>query len=463
MEQFFNIGQFDLTNAPAGQYYFYIEYDFNCPQVKSSLFTINAVNRIVINDANIINTSSTCSNSNGAITGIVVAAATKYQWFDANNNVVGNAVDLVGVPSGNYYLVASNIGCTMQSATYTIQNIPAVANFQSTYVITDASCNLNNGSVTVSFAAGQAPASYRWATATGTTIITNVPLTNRQQGTYQLFVTDGNGCESFYKSYTINNIPPVQIVQGSAQVTDEQCGNGLGAVQGITVTGGLPPYTYTWLNASQQVVGNALDIAGLSAGVYTLQVNDATACGPVSQNYTINSETTAVTPPGVDNMQVCTPGTVLIMVKNPQPGYGYRLYDSSTGTTIKDDEVSGVFKVAITSSVSLYVSQYIGNCESSRVEVKVTVGLSNLGIPNTFTPNGDGVNDTWVIKGFDNYPNALVQLFNRYGQKVFESRGYTTPFDGKLGGAPLPSGVYYYIINLNANCSLLSGSLTLLR
>ena len=459
----FNLGKFDLTNAPAGQYYFYIEYDFNCPQVKSRLFTINAVNRIVIDDSNVGYTPSTCSNSNGAIKGIAVTGATTYQWYDVNKNVVGNAIDLVGVPSGNYYLIASNIGCTLQSQTYTVPNTSAVANFQSTYVITDASCSINNGSVTVTFTAAQTPASYRWATTTGATIIANVPLTNQPPGTYQLFVTDVNGCESFYKSYTINSTSTLQIVQGSAQITNEQCGNGLGAIQGITVSGGLPPYIYTWLNASQQVVGNALNISGLSAGVYTLQVTDATTCGLVSQHYTINSQATTVPPPSVGNVQVCIPGTVLLMVNNPQPGYGYHLYDSSTGATVKDDEANGIFKLNIRSSGSFYVSQYIGNCESPRVEVKVSVGLSNLTIPNTFTPNGDGINDTWVIKGISYYPDALVQIFNRYGQKVFESRGYATPFDGKLGGVLLPPGAYYYIINLNTNCSLLSGSLTLLR
>jgi gliding motility-associated-like protein len=97
------------------------------------------------------------------------------------------------------------------------------------------------------------------------------------------------------------------------------------------------------------------------------------------------------------------------------------------------------------------------------VEVQVTIGLSGLIIPNTFTPNNDGVNDLWVIKNIENYPGALVQIFNRYGQRVFESKGYSQPFDGKYGGSLLPPGVYYYIINLNSNCSLLSGSLTLIR
>jgi len=63
----------------------------------------------------------------------------------------------------------------------------------------------------------------------------------------------------------------------------------------------------------------------------------------------------------------------------------------------------------------------------------------------------------------ENYPDALVQLFNRYGQKLFESKGYPQPFNGTANGKPLPYGTYYYIINLNKNCSLLSGSLTIIR
>jgi gliding motility-associated-like protein len=73
------------------------------------------------------------------------------------------------------------------------------------------------------------------------------------------------------------------------------------------------------------------------------------------------------------------------------------------------------------------------------------------------------VNDYWQINNIANYPQALVQIFTRYGQKIFESKSYSLPFDGTYKGQKLPPGVYYYIINLNTNCSLLSGSLTIIR
>jgi len=69
-----------------------------------------------------------------------------------------------------------------------------------------------------------------------------------------------------------------------------------------------------------------------------------------------------------------------------------------------------------------------------------------LGIPNTFTPNGDGVNDTWNIKNLDTYTNTTVEILSRYGARIFFSNGYPVPWDGKYKGADVPSGTYYYII-----------------
>ena len=74
--------------------------------------------------------------------------------------------------------------------------------------------------------------------------------------------------------------------------------------------------------------------------------------------------------------------------------------------------------------------------------------IQYLDIPNAFSPNGDGINDKWIIKNIERYPEASVQVFNRYGQPVFISQGYYTPWDGTYnGGHPLPEGTYYYIIN----------------
>ena len=87
-------------------------------------------------------------------------------------------------------------------------------------------------------------------------------------------------------------------------------------------------------------------------------------------------------------------------------------------------------------------------CGSAVDEVSIKV-FRKLIIPNAFSPNGDGVNDTWNIVHLLDYPNATVQVFNRYGQVVFSSKNVTTQWDGSFKGKQLPVGVFYYIIELN--------------
>jgi len=70
---------------------------------------------------------------------------------------------------------------------------------------------------------------------------------------------------------------------------------------------------------------------------------------------------------------------------------------------------------------------------------------------NAFTPNGDGHNDTWGISLINRYPKADIRVYSRWGQTVFRSIGYTTPWDGTFGGSRLPAATYYYIVRLNDN------------
>ncbi|MES2847955.1 MAG: PKD domain-containing protein [Bacteroidota bacterium] len=85
-----------------------------------------------------------------------------------------------------------------------------------------------------------------------------------------------------------------------------------------------------------------------------------------------------------------------------------------------------------------------GNCEGTDT-VSVIV-LKELYIPSAFSPNGDGKHELWNIPAINGSPAALVTIFNRWGQIVFQSHGYTNPWDGSYKGVQQPSGAYYYII-----------------
>jgi gliding motility-associated-like protein len=125
-----------------------------------------------------------------------------------------------------------------------------------------------------------------------------------------------------------------------------------------------------------------------------------------------------------------------------------------------------------TATASSDVGQYpitIGGAASPNyifnyVDGILTVNLTGqiLSIPNTFTPNGDGINDTWEIKDMAGYPNGTVDIFDRYGIKVYSSIGYSA-WDGTYKGIKVPTGTYYYIIDLKNSAKAIAGNITIIR
>jgi gliding motility-associated-like protein len=103
------------------------------------------------------------------------------------------------------------------------------------------------------------------------------------------------------------------------------------------------------------------------------------------------------------------------------------------------------------------------NCTATD-NVKVNI-IAGLYVPSGFTPNRDGKNDAWQIPGLAAYSNALVQVFNRYGEIIYQSKDYyNRPWDGKYKGKDQPNGVFIYIIHLNdAEKRMLKGVVTIIR
>lgn len=92
-----------------------------------------------------------------------------------------------------------------------------------------------------------------------------------------------------------------------------------------------------------------------------------------------------------------------------------------------------------------------------------SVVTQDIIIPNAFTPNGDGINDTWAIKSLENYPNCMVAVYNRWGEKLYSSVGYPIPWDGTYKGIYLPVGTYYYIINFKNGVKAISGWVAIVK
>jgi gliding motility-associated-like protein len=102
-------------------------------------------------------------------------------------------------------------------------------------------------------------------------------------------------------------------------------------------------------------------------------------------------------------------------------------------------------------------------CGTSSDEMIVTV-FESVKVPNTFTPNGDGYNDTWEIELLKIFPEAVVEVYNTTGSIVYRSVTYQQPWDGRQNGKDLPAGTYYYTIDLKVqNAKRLAGYVTIIR
>ena len=89
---------------------------------------------------------------------------------------------------------------------------------------------------------------------------------------------------------------------------------------------------------------------------------------------------------------------------------------------------------------------------------------NKLDANNIITPNGDGRNDTWVIKNIDQYPNNTVKVFDKSRNVIYSKQGYTNDWNGTYNDAPLPQGTYYYIVDFGPGSGLLfKGFITIVR
>ncbi len=121
--------------------------------------------------------------------------------------------------------------------------------------------------------------------------------------------------------------------------------------------------------------------------------------------------------------------------------------EAQTLTPVVNPQANTTYELIVTSGKGCGVA-------TDSVLVKV---YKQLYIPNAFTPNGDGINDTWYIETLQAYPGAEVNVYNRYGQLVFDNNGTNLSWDGKFKGMLQTSGAYVYVIDLKNNMPVIKG------
>lgn len=285
----------NLTNASAGSYTLVVTDGVGC-SATSGPYTINSAGGPSINTTNMVVTPENCLGNNGSITGIT-ATGTGLTISWSNGPATLNNTGLV---SGNYTLTVTDInGCVATAGPINVGNIPGPVINESGIVLTNETCGLGNGSITGITASGTG-LTYDWS---GTST-PGTDYTNLSAGNYTLTVTNNLGCTATSGPHTIINAPGPVISTASMVISDEHCGNNNGSITGITVTGGSGALTYSWNSGAY----STLNISGLTAGNYTLVVNDANGCTSTTGPHAIND----IAGPAVDatNM-VITPETCL--------------------------------------------------------------------------------------------------------------------------------------------------------
>lgn len=128
-------------------------------------------------------------------------------------------------------------------------------------------------------------------------------------------------------------------------------------------------------------------------------------------------------------------------------------------------DTSDISPIANPTSTVTYTLTATENGCTATDYVTVTV-IDDLDIPNTFSPNGDNINDKWFIEGIENYPNSILYIYDRWGQEVFQTTAYskTKAWDGSIKTRESAEGVYFYVLDLELDKGeTYKGSITVVR
>ncbi|MGF7082372.1 gliding motility-associated C-terminal domain-containing protein [Mucilaginibacter sp. UYCu711] len=444
----------------------------------SNVVTINIHRAITINNNSIAQpvpaTFCSASADPSVINGSTPTGGTgnfTYQWQMSTDNITFTDISGAAALSINYdpsvittttYYrrgVLSFCSAPLYSNVVTITVTPAVGNNTLTAPTATSFCGPAFGGDITGTSAGGAGFSYQWQQSTDNVNFTDIAGANRltyntglvSTTTYYRRLVTGGSCGTPSPS----NVVAITISTGA--LAKVSAGSTICAGNSVTLTasGGTK---YTWTPA-----------AGLSA----TNVAAPTATPLVTTTYKV-----------IVSTGNCSDSAKVIIIVIPKPivdagedkiilkGDKIQLAGKVTGnnvqyswspTTYLDDPAILTPTATPTEDITYTLTATTDqNCaiETDKVTIKV---YEKIVVPNTFTPNGDGTNDTWNIAAMTAYTGSVVTVYNREGLAIFKSTGYTKSWDGTFKGKLLPFGTYYYVIDLKNGTKPLSGWLTIVK
>ncbi|GAB3881083.1 gliding motility-associated C-terminal domain-containing protein [Spirosoma agri] len=365
-----------------------------------------------------------------------------YQWI-RNGSPVSGAVSVAydASEAGVYtVIVKAASSCTAISAPKSVS-----VTSPPTVTITGPVQLCRNATVPLAANASGTSLTYIWL-LNGVTIpgATGVNVDAKSGGNYQVKVTDPNQCSATSANWLLTEIDKVNVLIDSIPPF---CGT---ASTPVTLAGTPAGGVFS----GNGIVGSQFSpaLAGVGAHDVVYTVTGATTCqsGTTNRMIVVRAGPTVNLP---DEL-VIQPGGSVTLPGPASPTYQYS-WSPSAGLNMSS-VASPMASPDQTTLYRLVVQDSFGCTAQDSVRVVV---VTQLYVPDAFTPNGDGQNDVWALRNLTQFKDVEVTILNRWGLVVFQSTGYDRPFDGQ----GLPMGVYGYVITYDTPKKRLVGSVVLLR
>lgn len=473
-----------------------------------------------------VNCASVCD---GTIDTLSVTGGTPvitYQWLDGTGTpIAGETNPLISNLCGGDYMLELTDGAGCISYANATITEPDTILLNPLFVIDPSCAGVCDGELISNPFGGTLPFNFLWDNVPASTTVNADSLCD---GTYNLVITDANGCVA-NQSGTVTE--PSLITVALDSITDATCLNSADGEIFITPGGGTPGYSFEWVSETAVDTFTVEDPSGLLPMDYYLTVTDTNGC-VFMDTMSVDTLIVVLVDAGLDTV-ICFNGTgSLIATSNVDPGADYTWYDTSM-VQLSDTNVYNI-PASVTAGIDYYVVgiDYLGCSHTDTVMVTTAANFTaeagpdiemfahqtemiggsptstepshtygwtpptflddttaanpsivqpqasgwyyvvvtdtngctaidsmyltlrpDIIIPDGISPDGNGLNDTWILDFIELYPGVDIEIgvYNRWGEPIFASDEYYqddwggTTSDGKR----LPAGTYYYTITID--------------
>lgn len=423
------------VDLPAGTYDIVVVDASSCQSTDQAILATSTAP--VIDD--IMPAQATCGASDGSIV-ITASSGQEPLQYSINSGSSFQASSVFNnLSPGNYTIVVEDaMGCQVTDQT-SITNLNGPVLDDVTFV--DPTCAQSNGSITITASGGTSPLEY--SVTNGNNFQSNGQFTGMPAGTYDIVVEDGIGCQLFDQVVLTNTpIPKIDELVG----VNTTCAQSNGEIQ-VLVSGGTDPIEYSIDNGvTFQTSGLYTD---LPAGTYVVLIQDANGC-QASSEIIIDPSFLPVAEFNYQPAPASLLNNLVTFNNNSSGAETYEWEFAGLGTSADEsptftfpDEEAGVYEVCLTALNADECADTI--CHLVVVEEDFTVY-----VPNAFTPNNNGKNDTFfpVVTGAKDY---VLYIFDRWGGMIYSSNSPDYPWKGKTRDELelVPEGVYIWKFIIN--------------